>query len=502
MTRLLPTRATRPSARQLLLAAVLTVAAVQPASTQDRDVPLDRLANQLAPGRSEETINGVLKLIAGHGEQAAHLSLRVLWYVNEPDTAVQALHTLAAMGPAVDAKAKTLMRDLLQRLGPVPTVNSRTPEDTRRLQILEAAFDAAAHTGATGAVDVALCRNDLRGTGLSRVLASTMAAQPQRYLHHIARLALLRPYHDLNRTALELLILNYPGPPVRADYRGPAVPLVFHAFMGLLAGGIPDVYPEWWYPLLLDMSAADPESYPEPMRRRIEQAVEDASLASVARAFGTLVDRLSSPQVNARQLAARLLTRLGAPAVAPLAAAWQAEPDGRLRLELLHLVSGLGPMARNALLPGLMTMLHGDDRGDQRAAVTALLLIDARQPLLDVLLHWLADGSPSDRGFAIRQLARIGRPAVQPLVELMDANAETADMVAAGLVVLGSDSVPALQSRLGSDDATRRVRAARLLGRIGPAAEPAVERLTALSTDPDSDVAAAACEALARIRKQ
>ncbi len=115
------------------------------------------------------------------------------------------------------------------------------------------------------------------------------------------------------------------------------------------------------------------------------------------------------------------------------------------------------------------------------------------------LLEMLRDSSPLVRFAAKDALLRIGRPATEPLAELLAsapaAGAEDALDIATGLA--GPAFLAPALALATSDRAAVRARAARLLGAVGGA--NATEALTRLLEDPETQPRAAAAESLGRL---
>jgi HEAT repeat protein len=140
----------------------------------------------------------------------------------------------------------------------------------------------------------------------------------------------------------------------------------------------------------------------------------------------------------------------------------------------------------------------------ERAGLDLERLRQARlQERIARYVHQLEATDPDDRRLAAEILGRIG-PAAEPAVPaltaaLMDANPSVRHGAAVAVKRIGQAAVPALTAALADPDKSVRVAAADALGRLGPAAVPAVSALTAALADPDKRVRVAAAVAVKRI---
>ena len=134
-------------------------------------------------------------------------------------------------------------------------------------------------------------------------------------------------------------------------------------------------------------------------------------------------------------------------------------------------------------------------RGDAAEAVPAL--IDA-----------LEDSYEPVRRNAIYALGAIGKPAVEPLIDALDAEKEAFEMepilhicdAAHGLAAIGAPAVPALISALADERENVRASAAYALGEMGPVAAEAVDVLITLLTDESEEVRRHAVSVLGMIK--
>lgn len=192
--------------------------------------------------------------------------------------------------------------------------------------------------------------------------------------------------------------------------------------------------------------------------------VEAAGLPGGEAARGLLAGALDDPSLRVRLAAAVILPRWGAAAVPSLAAALKkaggADPEWRDAL-----ARALGETGASEAVPGLGTLLYGDDAPLAALALARLGARDGARLLLEAL----------------------GRQGSQGRVEIVDALGQlgTADIGAA------------LASELTSDRPEVRAAAVRALGKLRY--EPASTRLEALRADYYGEVRRAAVEALARL---
>lgn len=119
---------------------------------------------------------------------------------------------------------------------------------------------------------------------------------------------------------------------------------------------------------------------------------------------------------------------------------------------------------------------------------------------VESLVGMLTDQSWAVRRAVVAALARVGQPAVAPLVEVLTGCRDDETRIAAAVDALSASSAEvadALEPMLTSDDAAVVSDAVQVLGRRG--AREAAARLAALTEHPDDNVAVAAIEALGRI---
>ena len=124
------------------------------------------------------------------------------------------------------------------------------------------------------------------------------------------------------------------------------------------------------------------------------------------------------------------------------------------------------------------------------------------------LIDALEDSYEPVRRNAIYALGAIGKPAVEPLIEALDAEKEAFEMepilhicdAAHGLAAIGAAAVPALVAVLKDERENVRASAAYALGEMGPVAAEAVDALITLLTDESEEVRRHAISALGMIK--
>jgi HEAT repeat protein len=240
----------------------------------------------------------------------------------------------------------------------------------------------------------------------------------------------------------------------------------------------------------------------------------DESDDELARQLGRMVRdfRLTTA---ARSEAAHTLAKLG-----PRAAA--AVPDlvivfDRLRgneQELLQeaIVEALGQIG-GAARPALPNLARGVYRSaDIDLAIrrnTDLILTAPASVEIDLLVRQLISRDPSTRLRATKALADIGPPARGAIpalqVALGDSDGDVRRGAIAALRLIDPNAKPsdqlvkAIAVDLRNPDPNLRLVAARILGRMGPAAAAAAPDLDGARSDPDPDVRRAAADAFAHV---
>ena len=124
------------------------------------------------------------------------------------------------------------------------------------------------------------------------------------------------------------------------------------------------------------------------------------------------------------------------------------------------------------------------------------------------LINALEDSYEPVRRNAIYALSAIGKPAVEPLIDALDAEKEAFEMepilhicdAAHGLAAISAPAVPALITALKDERENVRASAAYALGEMGPIAAEAVDTLIALLTDESEEVRRHAISALGMVK--
>ena len=181
------------------------------------------------------------------------------------------------------------------------------------------------------------------------------------------------------------------------------------------------------------------------------------------------------------------------------------DPEPAVVVEAARALGRIGRPAAEAL-PELLARL-GDDREDVRAeaarAAWSVGLTRDQGPALAANME-----SPDEyvRHFAVwaaGQIGAAGAEAVPALLEMLEREeghaAGPAALSLRRLAAMDGGLVRSLAAPLREADRDRRARAARNLGKLGPAAAPAVDDLVRVLEDPEENVRAEAVIALGRI---
>ncbi|HWG43227.1 MAG TPA: HEAT repeat domain-containing protein [Gemmataceae bacterium] len=198
------------------------------------------------------------------------------------------------------------------------------------------------------------------------------------------------------------------------------------------------------------------------------------------------------------------LVRLGRFAVPALGDGLKAK-QGIERYHSARVLGLLGSEAAPAV-PQLIDALHDKEPHVRRMVIVALREIgpDAATAA-EPLAAFLAGSDASQRSLAGAALARIGPPAVKPLIALLKKDNQTVRMhalyVLRQLEAKAAEAVPALMDLLHDRRPLLRRMSALTLGRIGPAADRAVDALIALGDDSDRKVRLSAALAVVQLRR-
>ncbi len=250
-------------------------------------------------------------------------------------------------------------------------------------------------------------------------------------------------------------------------------------------------------------------------------------------AVDPLIQALRNPDQEVRYRASEALGRIRPPAVAPLVETL-GESSPRVRCAAAHALELLGESATTAG-PALVPLLQTDSKEQARCVIKALGSIGSFEalsalrselkvaPLQVEALNALAqmghraaeatpdvlrilESGPSRRDFAVRTLGAIALPSQTVLDALSgvlaDPNRTTRENALQALGKLGpaaAPAIPRIRPFLKAGDAFARHAAAEALGSIGPAAANAVPDLIALWRDPDEFVRRTTGDAVGQI---
>ena len=156
-----------------------------------------------------------------------------------------------------------------------------------------------------------------------------------------------------------------------------------------------------------------------------------------------------------------------------------------------------------------MESLKTDNPAVRMAAANTLgFMREDAAEAVPVLINALEDSYEPVRRNAIYALGAIGKPAVEPLIDTLDAEKEAFEMepilhicdAAHGLAALGASAVSELVATLKDERENVRASAAYALGEMGPVAAEAVDTLITLLTDESEAVRRHAVSALGMIK--
>jgi lysophospholipase L1-like esterase/HEAT repeat protein len=253
----------------------------------------------------------------------------------------------------------------------------------------------------------------------------------------------------------------------------------------LHASTLPDAPPTW--PQVLARNGLDVQA----LERGAPAPPDAGPELRAAAAWAQARAAAAAPQATHRQLLAERLTRL------------LEDADAGVRCEALRGLEALGPQANPAR--GRVLALLEDPHEAVRLGSAHVLWAQPSAPgELPVLGRLLAHEDALVAAFAEASLLRAGAAALPTLMaRLDDPRAELRARAARSLGRLGpaaSPAIRALTQRLADPDPHVRRVSARALGRLGAAASEAVPALERALHDPVAPVSAAAREALARVR--
>ncbi len=231
---------------------------------------------------------------------------------------------------------------------------------------------------------------------------------------------------------------------------------------------------------------------------RAEQA---EALRKRKRQITVHVARLGSESVETRRKAVGKLADMGwqaRPATDALLAALRDEDD-QVAQAAGQALGSIGPSA----VPGLIRAMRDQAVWDRGIAARALVAATPEDDDLAGAVVSAAAGSRGVREDAKQVAARLGAPAVEPLIAVMGrADRYLRWWVIEVLHELGpaaAPAVPQLAQQVNTGDQWFRAHAAKVLGRIGPEARDAVPHLVKLLKHPYADARQQAATALGAI---
>ena len=163
------------------------------------------------------------------------------------------------------------------------------------------------------------------------------------------------------------------------------------------------------------------------------------------------------------------------------------------RIDALNDLASLGAAAKTAL-PEMRKLLSDADVAVRLSAATAVARIDPSDPqAISLIVTALSDPSPITRRTAAQCIARLGPPAkagLTPLLKLVTAPDPDPHVRAAAVDAIGrlkpSDAGTVNELVKLLSDPSLRLVSAESLGRVGPAASPALPALAAALKDQDA----------------
>jgi HEAT repeat protein/nicotinamide riboside kinase len=206
-----------------------------------------------------------------------------------------------------------------------------------------------------------------------------------------------------------------------------------------------------------------------------------------------LIRTLSDPRKQVREMATMALSRIGAPAIRPLILTLGNK--GQAGEEAMRVLVDIGNLAVEPLVVAL-----GDARSDIRRKVAETLGLIGGGRATASLIGILGDTDEAVRQEAIKALARIGTPAVGPLIKaLTDARPEIRDGAVEALRQVGKPAIEGLLQALGDERRELRQGVAQALQKLGPGDEQVAEWLMAYLEHEKWEVRGAAVEVLGQI---
>lgn len=217
-----------------------------------------------------------------------------------------------------------------------------------------------------------------------------------------------------------------------------------------------------------------------------------------------LVDH-ENPEVRREALLALAEIGEGSPETISKIAGLLEDPTPGVALGAAYVLGKIGPEAQSAS-DKLKQHVDAEDPIMQTVALWALARVNPNEKewfrrAVPLLVERLTDNRQNVREAAVQALMDLNPPPgslIPQLKKVLDqANAETVSRALDALATLGKPAVPRLIAAMEHDEV--RMRAAMILGRIGPEAEEAIPALTEALKDPRSEVRREAVFALGAI---
>ena len=208
--------------------------------------------------------------------------------------------------------------------------------------------------------------------------------------------------------------------------------------------------------------------------------VQTASAASEEPKIEALIQNLNASNVSVKADSVKALAEIGEPAVEPLIQALGAEdPDIRENAAVT-----LGKIKDERAVQPLIKLLTDEEWEVEKGATDALIGIGkpAVEPLIEILLDKNEDVYLQMKVVAVLAGIKDER-AIQPMIQALKEKPELQADLGYHLGLMGDPAVEPLVQALGDEDPNVRVRAAEALGRIGD--ERAVGPLTTALNDED-----------------
>ncbi|MCP4652057.1 MAG: hypothetical protein GY858_01555 [Candidatus Omnitrophica bacterium] len=265
-------------------------------------------------------------------------------------------------------------------------------------------------------------------------------------------------------------------------------------------------------PALAQLRKLAKDDSEEFVRTAAQEAIEKIEKGSAENAgvedaeIDRLIKGLKDPDPEVRKDSARVLGKIG-PAAKPAVSALidvLKDPDSKVRVNSARALAAIGPAAKEAISALTKALKDGNKYVRWNSAWALGQIGPAAEPAVSSLIEALKDKDWVVRANSATALGEIGPAAEPALVRLRklakndpDEEVRTAVQEAIGKIEKGSESVGTEDAEVdrlikGLKDPDPKVRkdSARVLGKIGPAAKPAVSALIEALKDPDFKVRA------------